>query len=408
MPLLRALAQVWLLLCVALAFFLLAEVTLRVVFFVRDSLWPRNPYVHLNWTAKVFAGSEWIGRYADEYERSRVFEWYPYVYWRAAPFKGRLINIAPGGIRRTWSSSECRADDRVTKVFMFGGSALWGTGARDDFTIPSWVARKLAERGYRRVCVVNWGESGYVSTQGVLTLLLQIRDGNVPDVIVFYDGVNDIFVAYQSGVAGIPQNEMNRRAEFNLTKRGGEMIARGIIVAVKASSVYRLWSKVWKGLLDGRGGARSGSNEINEGGTQVRLADDIVRTYAANVEIVRRLGRQYGFKALFYWQPVAFLSKLLTADEEQQVKRERYLEGLVKITYARVTVHERLRGTGDFRDVSGVFRDTKGPVFIDFVHTLERDNERVAEEIVRDLTPILEAGRTGSGRGRRSPAAHLR
>ena len=49
----------------------------------------------------------------------------------------------------------------------------------------------------------------------MMELFLQLREGNIPDLVVFYDGVNDVFSAYQQGKAGIPQNENNREKEFN-------------------------------------------------------------------------------------------------------------------------------------------------------------------------------------------------
>ena len=49
------------------------------------------------------------------------------------------------------------------------------------------------------VCVVNFGESGFVSTQGVIQLILELQSGNIPDLVIFYDGVNDVYAAYQSG-----------------------------------------------------------------------------------------------------------------------------------------------------------------------------------------------------------------
>jgi lysophospholipase L1-like esterase len=99
---------------------------------------------------------------------------------------------------------------------MFGGSTMWGAGSRDSFTVPSLLARALQGRELR-VEITNFGETGYVSTQGVITLLLQLRKGNVPDAVIFYEGVNDTYSAYQNGIAGIPQNEFNRVKEFNLS-----------------------------------------------------------------------------------------------------------------------------------------------------------------------------------------------
>jgi hypothetical protein len=59
---------------------------------------------------------------------------------------------------------------------------------------------------------------GWVSTQSVIMLLRQLQHGNIPDVVVFYDGVNDTYAAYQQGFAGWPQNELNRVTEFNVTQ----------------------------------------------------------------------------------------------------------------------------------------------------------------------------------------------
>ena len=51
---------------------------------------------------------------------------------------------------------------------MFGGSTMWGTGARDACTIPSLLARALQGRGMS-LEIINFGETGYVRTQEVIT-----------------------------------------------------------------------------------------------------------------------------------------------------------------------------------------------------------------------------------------------
>jgi acyl-CoA synthetase (AMP-forming)/AMP-acid ligase II len=92
------------------------------------------------------------------------------------------------------------------KVFTFGGSPMWGTGSPDWSTIPAYLRIELEEARRRPLCIMNFGESAYVSTQSVIELMLQLQAGNVPDIAIFTDGVNDIFTGYQSGKAGIHQN----------------------------------------------------------------------------------------------------------------------------------------------------------------------------------------------------------
>ena len=76
---------------------------------------------------------------------------------------------------------------------MLGGSSLWGFGARDDQSIPSLVVHAMYERGWR-VELKNLAEIGYVSTQEFVALYRELQAGYRPDVVIFYDGVNDTTV----------------------------------------------------------------------------------------------------------------------------------------------------------------------------------------------------------------------
>ena len=89
---------------------------------------------------------------------------------------------------------------------MFGGSAMWGWGAPDWGTIPAYLQTELERAGDRPVCVVNYAENGFVSTQNVIQLSLLLAAGDVPDVVVFYDGVNDVLAARQTGQPVLHQN----------------------------------------------------------------------------------------------------------------------------------------------------------------------------------------------------------
>ena len=59
----------------------------------------------------------------------------------------------------------------------------------------------------------------FALTQGMLELMLQLRAGQRPDVVVFYDGINDTFSVLQNGIPGVGQNEMNRVSEFTTGRR---------------------------------------------------------------------------------------------------------------------------------------------------------------------------------------------
>ena len=64
--------------------------------------------------------------------------WLPYNYWTVAPFDGEYININSQGIRFTPSFTE---DESARNIYFFGGSTMWGEGARDQYTIAGHVAK---------------------------------------------------------------------------------------------------------------------------------------------------------------------------------------------------------------------------------------------------------------------------
>jgi lysophospholipase L1-like esterase len=147
------------------------------------------------------------------------------------PHAGNLMFIPeekPIKVRKTWVSAQ-PVDDKMpaTKLFFFGGSTMWGTGARDDFTIPSLISKSLYGSKVNTK-IVNYGESSYVSTQEMIFLINQLQQGNIPDVVVFYDGYNDTRLTYMHKRPGIPINDGIRQDEYNLYKKRALTISRNL------------------------------------------------------------------------------------------------------------------------------------------------------------------------------------
>ena len=58
----------------------------------------------------------------------------------------------------------------------------------------------------------------------MIKLQLELRAGNIPDIVIFYDGVNDVYSSFQTYImgqdeAGLPQNNQNRKDDFNSRNR---------------------------------------------------------------------------------------------------------------------------------------------------------------------------------------------
>ena len=92
-------------------------------------------------------------------------------------------------------------------------------------TIPSLLARDARLNGGWRAEIRNLAEIGYVSTQELIALVRELQGGYRPDIVIFYDGVNDTTSAFLEREAGVTTNEVNRRAEFNIQQSPARLAA---------------------------------------------------------------------------------------------------------------------------------------------------------------------------------------
>ncbi len=369
---LNILRELWVMLGITLLFLVGMEIVARVGFGLRD-VWSNRglELVDPSLRADVFQGQEWAkGYWIEEGQTVQTShaEWHSYVYWRRKPFQGKYINVDANGIRRTWNAAPVSTANQL-KIAMFGGSALWGTGSRDEFTIPSQVAKKLKAKGMD-AWVTNFGEGGYVSTQDVIALMLELQKGNVPDIVVFYDGANDTFSAVQQGIAGIPQNEYHRVWEFNqLNWRDG----------LEQLALYRFAA----GLSRGRARATAPTSDS-------QLANNVVNVYLSNVKIVQSLAREYGFAVVFYWQPVLYTKKNLSSWEKQQVDASYGAAFFQQVN--QVLNQNSSSRPANLYDLSSLFDGQTDSAFFDPFHTSETANGRVADFIVGTLPSATPRG----------------
>jgi lysophospholipase L1-like esterase len=315
----------------------------------------------------------WGGAYWQEFSAvSRRF-YEPYVTWRRGPFDGETINIDSEGIRET-PGAACTED--AYTVFAFGGSTMWGTGSPDGHTIPAYLQKGLAGQLDRPVCVVNFGELAYVSTQSLIRLERQLQRGQVPDLVIFYDGINDVYAAYQSGQAGVHQNLGDIRAVFEGQERPSSLW-------LQSTNTFRLLNRVLSRMNREQ---PVGPTYKTMGVAAEPLASNIVQVYAQNVQMVDALAQKYGFAIHFFWQPViAIGNKALTEDEEAlRLAMDPDLVTLFELTYEQVKESVSLP---NLYDIAGVFDEETAGIWIDNWHVTPAGNERIAQAMLA----IIEA-----------------
>jgi len=331
------LRDIWVIFGITLLLVILVEVFFKVYY-----SFDKNEDSRMQ--ADYFQNKNWVNDYFEEFNSCNIEEWHSYVYWRRKPFTGNYININQNGFRNTVYEKEPAVEVQPkVKIFMFGGSTMWGTGVRDEYTIPSFLGEELGKKKINAE-VFNFGESGYVSSQEILALQLQLQQGNIPDVVVFYDGVNDVFSAFQQGVAGIPQNEFNRKKEFNASREKKKSLMI-FLESLKTLNTYR-------------------------------FIKDLTH-------------HKHGFKVIFYWQPTIFNKLTLSEFEKKQVESIDYIKNFSRQTSKKIELREVRYESMEFYDISDIFLNESEPVFIDYCHVSEYGNTIIAERIVKDILKML-------------------
>jgi lysophospholipase L1-like esterase len=322
-----------------------------------------------------YADKDWSPAYWNELKSAVKKTYSPYVIWRSPSFDGNMLKIDASGLRRT-PAAECVSD--AYRVFVFGGSSIWGWGSPDWGTIPAVLQSKLSEIHNEPVCVVNYGENAYVSTQSLVQLILLLESGNVPDVVVFYDGVNDVLSASQSGRPLVHQNLAEIAALFQDRRHP-------IVRLAQSSNSYQLLQMVLSQIRPAVTEPESMSLHDSQ-----YLADQISEAYLNNLQISRSLANTYGFELYFFWQPYILIgNKPLSMEEQNMVTGLNWvldlnprLVDLFRISYENIdsatSNNENLYYLGD------IFDSTRESVWIDtWGHITPRGNEIVSEEILR-------------------------
>lgn len=385
--------DIWAMIGISLVMLVAIELFFSLAFYFQDFRNPPAPDFRLK--ADTYTDPIWVAKYykeLDEVEHKRSIRWKPYVYWRRMSRQGEYININSEGLRQTTNIAPSKEQGSSKKVFVFGGSTIWGLGASDSLTIPSIFAKEVNDKGIN--CeVVNYGQYAYVSTQEVIDLMLQLQKGNIPDAVIFYDGVNDTFGAFQQSVPGLPHSEFKRDQEFALIDRP-ELRTFAIQAEIAKLSTVRFLNGTLKRFGLKKDSIQSLPLEFEKPISDKKaLARSVVETYLNNIKLVQALSKTYGFKCLFYWQPMIYLKQQLTEYEQTSLgfhfnypgMKEFYLD-----TYAAMQQSGAgMKDDTSFHDISLMFRDVREPIYIDFNHMGEKGNRPIAQRMASDFVKLF-------------------
>ena len=321
-------------------------------------------------------------QYWKEFKQANKVTYHPWVLWRRKPYDGQFISIDQDGIRRTLNS-HCD-DPAASTIWLFGDSVMWGAGAPDADTIPSYIAADYEKAGHP-ACVVNYAEKGYANTQEVIALIEGLKHTKrKPDEVLFYDGGTEAFIAYQSGLVDVHSNYLSFK---NFLDNWGAYEKAGFGYFGQTNTA-RFLKKMGERVQPQPKQTKKASAVLDVEAS----SKAIVENYSQNMDIVNLLAKHYDFRPIFAWYPnMAVGHKELTSYEQQVLASEYHqfpdLGVIYKATYDRAREMNR----PDLIDLADLLDNQKDSMYVGISHLKPEGNQIVARHLFEILQKAADA-----------------
>lgn len=306
----------------------------------------------------------------DEFRDLRT-EYTPYVVWSRKPYAGRATTVNAEG-DRVHAETTHRP---IGAVRFFGGSSMWGSGVSDEGTIPARFNALFPD--YK---VHNHGESGFYSRPELARLVNLVNLGEPTDLVIFYDGGNDIGSQCRNDVG------------LNGSTRAGKVKRR-----VHPGS--EIGNTLFGALLEVVNGKFFKRHFLKTEEATMRCDEDpvftleIAETLVNNWRIANAISEVAGADFLAVLQPLANVGNPridhLDFEPVQPGNTSQRVYGRVREIVARDPSIDW------FVDLSRAY-DGDEYIFIDGIHASENGHVLVARHLSEVATPIL-AQRTTKG-----------
>ncbi|MCK4664758.1 MAG: SGNH/GDSL hydrolase family protein [Bacteroidales bacterium] len=299
----------------------------------------------------------------------------PYFLFKHGDVESKSFNIE-NGFRKTINKIDSNTALNMN-IFMFGGSTMFCQSSKDQYTIPSVVSDLLNKNSDSLNFIINnYSAGGYLNDQEVILMVRLLMEGKIPDIVIFYDGVNDVINKVSRGQPHYLYRSFDRSEKY------APFFLRLINAISSRSSIVKLI----------RGGGEVYASDKN---VLKQRIEKMMSDYTNNIEFVKKLSESFGFDYYFLWQPNILTTKkkltdfelsILQNDQTKQIKQAYLL--------AQNYLLESPIIDKKFFDLTNVFDNTDETVLMDFAHVNSIGHEVVANRIYNILVNMKLSGNT--------------
>jgi len=294
-------------------------------------------------------------------------------------FSGRYFNTF-GGFRRTTDVPSKYSRE----VYLLGGSTVYCSEVPDSHTIASYLQRVLNSKYTDEFRVINCGASTVNSSQQLERLkYLSVRKD---DIVIFYDGVNDIYQGiYNLNPYGWVVGE-NRRALHTMSLVGKVLYWLYDNLSNESEFVRRFMSPF--------------SKDVPPHLRDKRLLNQVLQLttlqYIANIVAADSICRSRGAFFFHFHQPSLFTKSKKSSYEFEVLSNKSLVPpGMeaafeVGVPALRKCVDELQKRRIRSEDISDVLNSLSKDVYLDCWHVTEAANEAIAVRIAGIITSVID------------------
>ena len=278
------------------------------------------------------------------------------------------------------TKNHCENHNENIEIHVYGGSTTWGSRTEYNETYSSYLSKILCDKGFN-VNIKNYGQLSYTNTQEFIKFILGVKNGNVPNIVIFYDGVND----------------MPSEPGLQFEQKTKDVVRDILDNSRFLPSVHRLLSNFFKTI-----GFKEKS-EIDKHTNYFQIFDRhklqynsedekqllIVSNYINNVEFIKSLEKIYNFTSLFYWQPHLGTKQTYSEEEEKSLNMKyikRDLESYEKSYNLTINI---IREHKYVSDLTNLFDNVSETIYHDDCHKNIIGNQILAQRMARDIIAII-------------------
>lgn len=379
--------------------FLTLEATLQIISYARYAVPLLGSGNSATGAAHTLIPSWWT---EESHQLASVY--HPALSWIMRRQDTPHIHIDEQGIRRTTNTAGAETPQRV---YVFGGSTIFGVQAADDETIPSYLSRRMSDTASPRY-VRNMGQLGYTLPQQVRFFTELLKTGDVPALAIFYFGCNDLYVSLRAGkpMQVFQQQEIRNRlgniwllhgdtdaGNYSLINRRlltgfdfSWITPRHIKLIYYPSAILKRLRRVET--------PPPATGELSAPQRQA-IADHIITETTRQADFLETLAKTYGFRYMLALQPILYTKSHQSPQEAVLIEKaaafayDRYSSEL----YATIAAGLRRSGR-HITDLTPAVSGRTDTIYTDECHMLPTGNAVIADELFRNLSESgMQTGR---------------